>query len=121
MAFATSPTSRSRRRPAIERSEAIFCGLALVALLGLLASPLPREISALLVAATVVVSRTVPTRQLLGEIDLPLLILFAGLYTLWAGGEVSRNWSNRLMRMRVVAQAVAVLIILAVLYFSGRF
>lgn len=67
-------------RPAIERSEAIFCGLALVALLGLLASPLPREISALLVAATVVVSRTVPTRQLLGEIDLPLLILFAGLF-----------------------------------------
>lgn len=49
------------------------------------------------------------------------LILLAGLYTLWAGGEVSRNWSNRLMRMRVVAQALAVLIILAVLYFSGRF
>lgn len=49
------------------------------------------------------------------------VILLAGLYTLWAGGEVSRNWSNRLMRMRVVAQALAVLIILAVLYFSGRF
>lgn len=49
------------------------------------------------------------------------LILLAGLYTLWAGGEVSRNWSNRLMRMRVVAQALAVLIILTVLYFSGRF
>lgn len=49
------------------------------------------------------------------------VILLAGLYTLWAGGEVSRNWSNRLMRMRVVAQALAVLIILAVLYFRGRF
>ena len=49
------------------------------------------------------------------------VILLAGLYTLWVGGEVSRNWSNRLMRMRVVAQAVAVLIILAVLYFTGRF
>ena len=49
------------------------------------------------------------------------VILLAGLYTLWTGGEVSRNWSNRLMRMRVVAQLVAVLIILAVLYFSGRF
>lgn len=49
------------------------------------------------------------------------VILLAGLYTLWAGGETSQNWSNRLMRMRVVAQAVAVLIILAVLYFSGRF
>lgn len=48
------------------------------------------------------------------------MILLAGLYTLWAGGEVSRNWSNRLMRMRVLAQLVAVIIILAVLYFSGR-
>jgi len=47
------------------------------------------------------------------------LILMAGLYTLWVGGETSRNWSNWLMRMRVLAQLIAVLIILAVLYFSG--
>jgi hypothetical protein len=48
-------------------------------------------------------------------------VLLAGLYTLWVGGDVSRNWSNRLMRVRVLAQLVAVLIILAVLYFSGRY
>ena len=48
------------------------------------------------------------------------VVLLGGLYTLWVGGEVSRNWSNRLMRIRVLAQLVAVLIILAVLYFSGR-
>lgn len=54
-------------------------------------------------------------------VSMVAVILLAGLYTLWAGGEVSRNWSNRLMRMRVVAQALAVLIILVVLYFSGRF
>ena len=48
------------------------------------------------------------------------LILLGGLYTLWIGGETSRNWSNRLMRMRVLAQFITVLIILAVLYFSGR-
>ena len=47
------------------------------------------------------------------------LILMAGLYTLWVGGETSRNWSNWLMRMRVLAQLIAVLIILAALYFSG--
>jgi hypothetical protein len=47
------------------------------------------------------------------------LILIAGLYTLWVGGDTSRNWSNWLMRMRVLAQFIAVLIILAVLYFSG--
>ena len=48
------------------------------------------------------------------------LILVSGLYTLWIGGETSRNWSNRLMRMRVLAQFITVLIILAVLYFSAR-
>ena len=48
------------------------------------------------------------------------LILVGGLYTLWIGGDTSRNWSNRLMRMRVLAQFITVLIILAVLYFSAR-
>ena len=48
------------------------------------------------------------------------LILLGGLYTLWMGGETSRNWSNRLMRMRVLAQFITVLIILAVLYFGAR-
>ena len=48
-------------------------------------------------------------------------VLLAGLYTLWVGGDTSRNWSNRLMRIRVLAQLVAVIIILAVLYFSGRY
>ena len=47
-------------------------------------------------------------------------ILVAGLYTLWAGGEVSRTWSNRLMRMRVLAQFIAILVIMLVLYIAGR-
>lgn len=48
------------------------------------------------------------------------LILTGGLYTLWMGGETSRNWSNWLMRMRVLAQFITVLIILAVLYFTAH-
>ena len=47
------------------------------------------------------------------------LILFAGLYTMWAGGKVSRDWGNRLMRYRILAQFVAILVILLVLYFCG--
>ena len=47
-------------------------------------------------------------------------VLLAGLYTLWAGGAVSATWSNRLMRIRVLAQFIAILIIMAVLYFTGR-
>jgi hypothetical protein len=47
-------------------------------------------------------------------------VLLAGLYTLWVGGEASQNWSNRLMRIRVLAQFIAIIIIMFVLYLSGR-
>ena len=47
-----------------------------------------------------------------------VLILVAGLSTLWIGGDVQRRWSNRLMRYRVLAQAVAIMIVLVVLYFA---
>jgi hypothetical protein len=46
------------------------------------------------------------------------VVLGLGLYTLWLGGEASRTWSNKLMRVRVLAQFVAILIIIAVAYFS---
>jgi len=48
------------------------------------------------------------------------LVLCLGLYTLWAGGDTAKSWSNKLMRIRVLAQAVAIIIILVVLYFSKR-
>jgi len=47
------------------------------------------------------------------------LILVAGLVTMWIGGETSNKWSNRLMRYRVLAQAVAIGIVLLVLYFTS--
>lgn len=47
-------------------------------------------------------------------------VLLAGLYTLWVGGEVAATWSNYLMRVRVLLQFVAIVIIMAVIYFSGR-
>ena len=52
----------------------------LVLLLCLFATPLPRELSALIVAAVLVLSRHVSSRQLLGEVDVPLLLLFASLF-----------------------------------------
>ncbi|MBI3677926.1 MAG: twin transmembrane helix small protein [Proteobacteria bacterium] len=48
------------------------------------------------------------------------LILIAGIYTLWKGGDVSATWSNRLMRIRVLAQFIAILVIMAVLWFTSR-
>ena len=40
-----------------------------------------------------------------------------GLYSLFRGGEFARTNSNRLMRLRVLLQFVAILIIMTVLYF----
>ncbi len=48
------------------------------------------------------------------------LVLCLGLYTLFKGGDVSRSWSNKLMRIRVVAQAIAIVIIMPVLYFNQQ-
>ena len=39
------------------------------------------------------------------------LILMAGIYTLFRGGDVSRSWSNKLMRARVLFQFIAVLVV----------
>jgi hypothetical protein len=49
------------------------------------------------------------------------VVLSMGLYTLWLGGTAARTWSNKLMRVRVLAQFIAILIIIAVAYFSGTF
>jgi hypothetical protein len=47
-------------------------------------------------------------------------ILFAGIYTLWVGGDVSRTWSNKLMRIRVLAQFVVIIIIMTALWLTSR-
>lgn len=74
------PAELSLAPVGVERRETAFCLVGLLMLLALFATPLPREISALLVAAFLVVSRKFPSRQLLDEIDLPLLLLFAALF-----------------------------------------
>lgn len=47
-------------------------------------------------------------------------VLAAGLYSLFRGGDFARSYSNKIMRYRVVAQFVAIIVVMAVLYFSGR-
>ncbi|MBA2589634.1 MAG: twin transmembrane helix small protein [Alphaproteobacteria bacterium] len=51
-------------------------------------------------------------------VGLVFLVLCAGLYTLWRGGDTARTWSNKLMRIRVLAQFIAIIIIMAVLFLS---
>ena len=47
-------------------------------------------------------------------------ILLAGIAVMAVGGKVDAKWTNVLMRYRILAQAVALAILLAVLYFSQR-
>lgn len=44
------------------------------------------------------------------------VILCFGIYAMFRGGDFGRSWSNRAMRMRVVAQFVAILILIAALW-----
>src|SRR5256885_8455716 len=46
-------------------------------------------------------------------------ILLAGLFVMAIGGDVAKKWSNRLMRYRVLAHAIAFLIVLSALDFSS--
>jgi hypothetical protein len=40
-------------------------------------------------------------------------VLAAGIFALFRGGEFGRTWSNRLMRMRVLFQFIAILVVVA--------
>lgn len=48
------------------------------------------------------------------------IILFMGLWTMFRGGEGSGNRSQMLMRARVIAQFVAIIVILGALFLFGR-
>lgn len=47
-----------------------------------------------------------------------LAVLFTGIYALMKGGEFGRKWSNKLMQMRVLAQAFAIVVLLAAFWWS---
>lgn len=48
-----------------------------------------------------------------------LIILLMGIGTFGVGGEVSRKHSNRFMRYRIYAQAVAIAVILLFIWLRG--
>ena len=47
-------------------------------------------------------------------------ILFMGLWNMFKGGEGSGNRSQTLMRARVIAQFIAIVVILGALFIFGR-
>lgn len=48
------------------------------------------------------------------------VVLLIGIVVMFRGGEVNRTWSNRLMRLRVVMQFVAICVIMSAIYFAGN-
>lgn len=49
-----------------------------------------------------------------------LLALAGGLFALYRGGDFGRSWSNKLMRLRVVLQFVAVVVLVAAFWWRTR-
>jgi hypothetical protein len=49
------------------------------------------------------------------------ITLCVGIYALFRGGDFGRSYSNKLMRLRIVLQFVAILVLVAaVIWRSGR-
>ncbi|MBI1265300.1 MAG: twin transmembrane helix small protein [Alphaproteobacteria bacterium] len=49
------------------------------------------------------------------------VILAAGIYALFRGGDFGRSWSNRLMRARVLVQFIAILAVLGAVWAKQQF
>ena len=51
---------------------------------------------------------------LLGSV---VVVLLLGIYTLFKGGETSKKYSNKLMRLRVLLQFIAIIVLVSLAYF----
>jgi hypothetical protein len=49
-----------------------------------------------------------------------LTALGFGLYALFKGGDFGRSYSNKLMRLRVVMQFIAIIVLVAAYFWRGR-
>ncbi|HEX3886869.1 MAG TPA: twin transmembrane helix small protein [Phenylobacterium sp.] len=47
-------------------------------------------------------------------------VLATGIYALFRGGDFGRSYSNKLMRLRVVMQAVAIAVLVGAFWWRGR-
>src|SRR4051794_27881805 len=65
---------------AIDRFQMIKAGVALIALLILFSTKLPREIGALIIAALLLANRRITSRTMIATVDWPLLLLVACLF-----------------------------------------
>jgi hypothetical protein len=48
------------------------------------------------------------------------LVLAFGIYALFRGGDFGRSYSNKLMRLRVVMQALAIAVLMGAVWWRAR-
>lgn len=48
------------------------------------------------------------------------IVLALGIYTLYRGGDFGRSYSNKLMRLRVVTQALAIAVLVGALWWRSQ-
>ncbi|HEX6102216.1 MAG TPA: SLC13 family permease, partial [Alphaproteobacteria bacterium] len=68
--------------PPLDRWQLAKASLGTAALILLFATPLPRETGALVIAALLLLSRRMHSREVVGAVDWPLLLLFACLFVI---------------------------------------
>jgi hypothetical protein len=56
-----------------------------------------------------------------GAMAAVFLILVAGIYALFRGGDFGRTWSNKLMRARVLFQFIAILAVIGAVWAKQHF
>jgi hydrogenase/urease accessory protein HupE len=49
-----------------------------------------------------------------------VIVLLIGIYALFRGGEFGRSYSNKLMRLRVLLQFVAIVVLVAAFWWNRR-
>lgn len=47
-------------------------------------------------------------------------VLAVGIYALFRGGDFGRSWSNKLMRLRVLTQAIAIVVLVAAAWWRSQ-
>jgi hypothetical protein len=47
------------------------------------------------------------------------VVLALGIYALFRGGDFGRSWSNKLMRLRVLAQAAAIAVLMGAVWWRA--
>jgi hypothetical protein len=48
------------------------------------------------------------------------IVLALGIYSLFRGGEFGRSYSNKLMRLRVLTQAIAIAVLVLAAWWRGQ-